>query len=208
MLYRGLISAGQAVRLGERTVWLFYLLTMPILPDDSDAEPAGVRFDCDSSMCGMKFSSSLRIGAIGLLAIVALALSACSPALSPLYRDYQLPESSISIDGRVNAALEDAGWDTVGIATPNAITTEERTLSHWGIYRVVASLEVTPLGSDHVRVFVHPYRRYFTGGRGKIPYLTRSIRSKFLPALNEAFKEQGLVAVGTPLERDEDSRSD
>ena len=149
-----------------------------------------------------------KIGAIGLLAVLGLAISACSPALSPLYRDYQVPDGVPAFDERITAALEEAGWDTVGVDTPNAITTEERTLSHWGIYRVIASLEVTPLGSDHVRVFVHPYRRYFTGGRGKIPYLTKSIRSKFLPALNEAFKEQGLTVVGTPLERDEDTRAD
>ena len=149
-----------------------------------------------------------KMGAVALLAVLALAISACSPALSPLYRDYQVPDGGPGFDERITAALEEAGWDTVGVDTPNAITTKVRTLSHWGIYRVIASLEVTPLGSDHVRVFVHPYRRYFTGGRGKIPYLTRSIRSKFLPALNEAFEEQGLVVVGTPLERDEDARGD
>lgn len=149
-----------------------------------------------------------KMGAAALLAVLALALSACSPALSPLYRDYQVPDGASAFDERITAALEEAGWDTVGVDTPNAITTEERTLSHWGIYRVIASLEVTPLGSDHVRVFVHPYRRYFTGGRGKIPYLTRSIRSKFLPELNDAFEEQGLSVVGTPLERDEDARAE
>ena len=155
---------------------------------------------------GMSSSPLKRIGAVVIPAVVLLSLSACSPALSPLYRDYQRPDGGLPLNERITAALDAAGWDTVGVATPNAITTEERTLSHWGIYRVVASLEVTPLGSDHVRLFVHPYRRYFTGGQGKIPYLTRSIRSKFLPALNEAFEEQGLTVVGTPLERDEDAR--
>lgn len=136
-----------------------------------------------------------------LLSAAAL-LSACSPSLSPLYRDYGIPSDSASVDARIVAALEDAGWDTVKTDIPNAIATSEKVLSHWGIYRVTASLEVTPLGQDHVRVFVHPFRRYIFGGKGKILYLTRRIRSRFMPELNEALKEQGLVVAGTPFERD------
>lgn len=136
----------------------------------------------------------------------SLLLSACSPSLSPLYRDYQVPsDEGTPIEQRVTSALAEAGWDTVGVNIPNAITTEEKTLSNWGIYKVTATLEVTPLGQDHVRVYVHPYRHYITGGKGKIPYLTPSLRSKFLTSLNQAFRAQGLAAVGTPIERDEES---
>ena len=134
------------------------------------------------------------------------------------------PPADTSVQARVTAALLEAGWDTLHTQVPNAIATKDKTLSRWGLYRVTASLEVTPLGQvegvqdldlqehegqrqagqDHVRVFVHPYRRYITGGRGKIPFLTPSIRSKFLPELNEAFREQGLVLLGTPVERDDE----
>lgn len=130
-------------------------------------------------------------------------LSACSPSLTPLYRDYNAysPDSTAWND-RITAALGQAGWDTVATDVPNAVATDERVLSNWGVYKVTASIEVTPLGSDHVRVFIHPYRRYIFGGRGKIPYLTRRIRSRFMPALNEAFEEHGMTVAGTPFERD------
>ncbi len=152
-----------------------------------------------------KLASSYRLGTAGAIGAVLIFLSACSPSLSPLYRDYKVPETDSSLNGRITSALQEAGWDTLRTEVPNAIVTGSKTLSHWGLYKVTASLEVTPLGQDHIRVFVHPYRRYVTGGRGKIPYLSPSVRSKFLPELNEAFKNQGLVAVGTPIERDADA---
>lgn len=139
-----------------------------------------------------------------VLSSAMLALSACSPSLSPLYRDYERPGEGVPIEERVIAALSEAGWQTVDADVPNAITTEARTLSRWGIYRVTAELEVTPLGQNHVRVFVHPYRHFITGGKGKIPYVTPRLRSKLLGPLNEAFKSQGLTVVGTPVERDEE----
>lgn len=146
-----------------------------------------------------------QAGFTAILLGAALILSACSPSLSPLYRDYQVPKDETPVEQRVANALAAAGWDTVGVNVPNAITTEEKTLSHWGIYKVTATLEVTPLGQNHVRVFVHPYRHYITGGKGKIPYLTPSLRSKFLKPLNEAFLAEGLAVVGTPIERDEEA---
>ena len=134
----------------------------------------------------------------------AAFVAGCAPSLSPLYRDYEAPETdSASVDARVLAALEEAGWDTVQTEIPNAIATDERVLSNWGIYKVTASLEVTPLGADHVRVYVHPFRKYIFGGRGKIVYLTRRIRSKFMPQVNEAFEQQRLHLAGTPFERDD-----
>lgn len=140
---------------------------------------------------------------LGAALVIQLILSGCAPSLSPLYRDYDTgPSDSTSVDNRIIAALQDAGWDTVATDVPNAIATEERVLSDWGLYKVTASLEVTPLGRDHVRVFVHPYRRYVVGGKGKIPFLTRRVRTKFLPELNEAFKEHGFATAGTPFERD------
>jgi hypothetical protein len=138
-----------------------------------------------------------------LSASAFLHLSACSPSLSPLYRDYAIAPGDTAVDKRIRSALESAGWDTLQTSVPNTIATDEKVLSHWGIYRVTAALEVTPLGGDHVRVFVHPYRKYIFGGKGKILYLTRRIGTKFMPELNRAFKEQGLNIAGTPFERDD-----
>lgn len=131
-----------------------------------------------------------------------LLLSACTPSLSPLYRDYTPAMDSASVEARILSALGEAGWDTVATNLPNAIATEERVLSNWGIYKVAASLEVAPLGQDHVRLYVHPYRQYFIGGKGKIMYLTRRVETRFIPEINEAFEKYGLRLAGTPFERD------
>lgn len=136
--------------------------------------------------------------------LIVLSLGACSPSLSPLYRDYQVPAGErAALEDRIAAALEDAGWDTVATDLPNTIATEERTLSNWGIYKVTAFMEVAPLGNEYVRVFIHPYRRYVFGGKGKIPFLTGRVRSKFMPELNKAFSAHGLHLAGTPFERDD-----
>ena len=132
-----------------------------------------------------------------------LLLAACAPSLSPLYRDYEAGGAGGALEDRIVAALQEAGWDTVSTTVPHAVATEEKVLSHWGLYKVTASLEVTPLGRDHVRIFVHPYRQYIVGGKSKIPYLTRRIRVKFLPDLSDAFETQGFALAGTPFERDD-----
>lgn len=151
----------------------------------------------------MKRSSRSHLLTAAAIVAIWVLVAGCSPSLSPLYRDYEVADLEAPIDSRIAEALQEAGWDTVTTSIPNAVVTDSKTLSHWGLYKVTASLEVTPLGREHVRVFVHPYREYITGGKGKIPYLTPSIRAKFLPRLNEAFEEKGLVVVGTPVERDE-----
>ena len=107
--------------------------------------------------------------------LVLCSLAACSPSLSPLYRDYTLtqedsgPEDDLVAEPRIRDALQASGWDPAESAAPNAVSTEERTLRNWGLYRVVVELEVVPLGPEHVRVYFHPYRRYLFGGRGKNP---------------------------------------
>jgi hypothetical protein len=147
--------------------------------------------------------------------------SGCAPSLSPLYRDYDverpsevgLVESSggvsentgdRDVNARIREALADAGWTEAAAAAPNAISTEPRQLSNWGLYRVLVSLDVVPVGDRHVRVLFHPVRRYFTGARSKIFYLDGGMRRALLPELNEAFEAQGLYPIGTPRERDED----
>lgn len=136
----------------------------------------------------------------------SLFLSACSPSLSPLYRDYTIvPEESAGpseddVYARILRALEEAGWQPAEPATENVVATEMRTLRRWGLYRTVAYLEAAPVSGEYVRLFIHPYRRFITGGRSKIPYLTRSLRGQILPDINEAFEKHGLKPVGRPYD--------
>ena len=140
-----------------------------------------------------------------LLLGFALSTGACAPSLSPLYRDYEAQADSSTvtpIEKRIEDALTDAGWQLKPAAAPNAFATEERKLSSWGIYSVVASVEVVPLGTEYVRLYIHPYRTYITGGRGKIPYLNKSLQRSVLKDLTKAFELQSLQAIGTGEKRD------
>lgn len=150
------------------------------------------------------------------------ATTGCAPSFSPLYRDFDVePRAAGSVTAervstttdsgesgdvyaRIRTALAEAGWSEDEAAAPNVVSTQPRTLSDWGLYRVLVSLDVVPIGGQHVRVLFHPVRRYFTGGRSKIPYLNSGMRRELLPSLNEAFKAQGLHPIGTPRERDEE----
>lgn len=136
--------------------------------------------------------------------VLGLSLSACSPSLSPLYRDYEVPSDSLaaaSVLPRLRLALAEAGWTVTESVVPNVVATERKTLSDWGLYRVEVYLEVAPLGTDHVRVFVHPQRRFITGGRSKIQFLVPSLRRSILPDLNEALERQGLTMARSAKER-------
>ncbi len=172
-----------------------------------------------------------RLCAPALLLVASLFLSACAPSLAPLYRDYDRPSPdtllAVAISEAVNpagepsgmgpvqgavastvperivAALNEAGWDTTATDLPHAIATKERVLRRWGLYRVTVYMEVTPLGRDHVRIYIHPFRKYIFGKASKIQYLTRPIRSRFMPELDEAFATYGLKPAGTPFERDD-----
>lgn len=149
-------------------------------------------------------TSRLMQGAVWLL--LAGTLTACAPSLSPLYRDYQVATRADSAEAdlyeQIRSGLAEAGWQTAASAAPNVVATEAKTINNWGLYKVKASLEVAPVAEGYVRVFIHPYRYYITGGRSKIPYLRGHLRGAIVQDLNEAFKEQGLVLAGTPFDRD------
>lgn len=138
------------------------------------------------------------------LGLLALILTACSPNLAPLYQDYEVTASNEAapLQERIAAALSEAGWTPSEAPTANVIGTETRTLSNWGLYSVEVDLEVTPIGTDHVRILVHPYRKYFTGARSKIPFMRSSLRRQVLKDLEQAFVSQGLTLQGDSLERD------
>lgn len=137
-----------------------------------------------------------------LVGALALSVAACAPSLSPLYRDYEVQNIDRPIADRIEAALGEAGWQITPASAPNALATDERKIRNWGLYSVVVSLEVVPVGEHYVRLYLHPYRKYFTGNRSKIPYLKKSLQRTLLTNLNEAFHNQGLQALGTGIERD------
>ena len=137
-----------------------------------------------------------------LAGLLALSLSACSPSLSPLYRDYEIRNADRPLAERIEDALAEAGWQSTPSSAPYALATQERKVRSWGLYSVVVSLEAVPVGGSYVRLYLHPYRKYFTGNRSKIPFLKKSLQRTLLKDLNEAFETRGMVAIGTGLERD------
>ncbi len=133
--------------------------------------------------------------------LVAGTFAGCSPRLSPLYRDYTVPDTATrneEVLEKLELALRDADWEIAPDQIDNMIRTEPRTLSKWGLYNVTVYLEAVPIGSDYVRLYVHPYREYVTGGRSKIPFFSRRTQRELLPALTEALEAQGLRRVGAP----------
>lgn len=141
--------------------------------------------------------------------LLAVVWAGCAPSISPLYRDYDLRDRSDGdMRNRILAALQDTRWTAVPTSAPHVVATDTVTMRRWGLYRVEVSLEVAPVGDRYVRVFVHPYRVYFTGARRKIPYFKRRLRRTILPELARAFESQGLYAIGSAMERDRESRPD
>lgn len=143
-----------------------------------------------------------------VLPILALAVVAasCAPAISPLYRDYAYdghdePAAAVEQSG-LRDALMAAGWTVIPGPSGNVLATEPRTYRRWGLYRTEVELEVAPVAGPYVRVLIHPYRRFFTGGRSKIPYLKRGLARAVLGPLTDALGEAGLIYVGTAEQRD------
>jgi hypothetical protein len=143
---------------------------------------------------------------LGLLAILVIA--GCAPSVTPLYRDFVVPAApadSAGVLDLVREALVEAGWTPAPSVSPVAVSTDVRTVSDIGLYRTEVSLEAVPLGGRHVRVFFHPYRRYLTGGRSKVPYLGSGLRRRLLPPLAAALERRGLAAAGAPRDRDREA---
>jgi len=141
------------------------------------------------------------------LAVVAalILLSGCTPRLSPLYRDYSIdkpPANDEPINTRIADALEEGGWTVVDGVTANVVATNSRKFNSWIVYSIEVELEVAPVGDGYVRVFIHPYRHYFTGARGKLPYLRKGLAREIMKTIEEPFETQGLQFAGTAQSRD------
>lgn len=143
---------------------------------------------------------SLPAGAL----LAALVLGACTPPSAPLFHDFRQPGPEVAGDSLlavVALALEDAGW-TVSAIESGVVRTQEQTVRQWGIYRIVVSLEAMPIGERHVRVFIHPFRRFVTGGQSKLFALDAGLRASLLPPLDREFAGRGF----TPIEATDDPR--
>jgi len=133
-----------------------------------------------------------------------LLLAGCAGSLSPLYEDYRISESAkgSNLHDLVEQAVLDAGWILDEPDAPNVVSTEEVTVTNWGLYRVVVSLDVVPINKVHVRVYVHPYRVYAWGSRSKMPYMSRRVRNFVLPHLSDTLAAHGIVDVEVNLADD------
>ncbi|MDX1439114.1 MAG: hypothetical protein R3284_04350 [Rubricoccaceae bacterium] len=146
-----------------------------------------------------------------LLLVASAFIWGCAPSVTPLYRDYEVNEShptaqnEADVYDRIRTALEEAGWTETEADVPNVVSTEPRWSSSWAIFRIEVSLDVVPIGDEHVRILFHPTRHSILGGRTKIPYLDGGMRRRYLEDLNEAFAAQGFEVLGTAKERDEEN---
>ncbi len=142
---------------------------------------------------------------ITTLALATLiGLSGCSPSLSPLYRDFEHESETLDVRDRVERALADSEWQLDDEFDQTVITTQTRTFRHWGLYRVEASLQVSEVDGDYVRVLINPYRVYLNGRRSKLPYLKKSLGRAVMKDFRNELTEVGLVAIGTVVERDKE----
>ncbi len=155
-----------------------------------------------------------------LLSLAALlALAACASVPTPTYRDFEVraapgATADTSLTARLGAAAAAAGW-TAEVPDPTGIVTTAPRPVPGGLFaRTTARLDLMPLnaGSDHgarfVRVIVRAERRSFLGGRTKVYALDGGTQRALLGPISEALAERGLVALGTPRDRDEDATDD
>lgn len=130
-----------------------------------------------------------------------LVASGCGHSLSPLYEDFRIRDASDTADLRpvMEKALTEAGWTLDDPDAPNIVSTSESTVAHWGLYKVVVSLDLAAINGSHVRVFVHPYRVYAWGSRSKMVYMSRRVRNHVFPELTQALAQQGIRSVEIDL---------
>ena len=173
----------------------------------SGALVAGIRptGSTHGSTLTRSFVISAGVRAVALATVIMIAVG-CTPRLSPLYRDFSIEKpvpNDQDLRGQIGEALDEAGWTVIDGVTSNIVATESRKFHTWVVYRMEVELEVAPVGKGYVRVFIHPYRRYFTGSRGKMPYLKKGFANSIMETLEEPFASRGLKFAGTADSRDQ-----
>lgn len=148
-----------------------------------------------------------------LLLLALLSLPACSSVPSPTYRDFEVrsvpPDSSLSV--RLRRAATAAGWTVAGETAQGVVSTAPRPVPGGLIGRTTAALSLTPLnagashGARYVRVTVRAEQQGILGGRSKVYALDGRLRGVLLTPVGTALAAEGLVALGTPRDRDEDA---
>lgn len=143
----------------------------------------------------------LRLAAL----LLCLGLAACTPRLSPTYRDFEVraapAEADTLVEARLSRAVTAAGWTLAPADAPGMVTTERRAVGG----RTEAALDLVPLDGGFVRVYVRAQKRSLLGGRGKVFALDGRLRRVVLRDLTEALEAQGLVPLDAPRERDEEA---
>jgi hypothetical protein len=134
----------------------------------------------------------------GLLCLAALLAGGCSPRVSLLYVDYEVEGDPASVEARVAASLEHAGWTLEAAEVPHTVRTGSRTFQRRLLYRTVAYLEAVPIGATYMRIFIHPFRHAFIGSRNKIPYLSNSLRRSVFAPITEELERQEIYLRGAP----------
>ena len=142
-----------------------------------------------------RLSRPVHLGLIACVVASGFAMG-CAPSVAPLYRDYKSEAAPDSVNIAIYDGLAAAGWSLADSDIDNVVVTEPRVIRRWGLYHIEVSLEVSRLSGGFVRVFVNPYRVYFTGRRSKTPYLKGSHARSILPPLREAFAARNIHVVG------------
>ncbi len=149
-----------------------------------------------------------------LLSLAALlALAACASVPTPTYRDFEVRAAPAAADtslvARLAGAAAAAGWTPEPV--DGIVKTAPRPVPGGVFSRATARLDLLPLNAGpghvarYVRVIVHAERRSFLGGRTKVYALDGGTRRTLLGPISEALAARGLVALGTPHDRDEDA---
>ena len=137
--------------------------------------------------------------------LLAIGLAACTPRLSPAYRDFAVrrapPAADTLLDARLRRALTASDWLLAPQETPHVLSTEPRDVGG----RVQAALDLVPVDGGFVRVYVRASKGRLFGGRGKVYALDERLRRVVLADLSEALEVEGLFPLGAPRERDEEA---
>lgn len=139
--------------------------------------------------------------------LALLLLGGCSPRLSPPYRDYEVRTevAEEALTRQLEEAATDAGWTTVPAETPRMVSTASRPIRAGLLSRTSAAIDLVPLDGGFVRVYVRAEKRSLLGGRSKVFALDGALRQSVLGPISASLAERGLVALGTPRDRDEDA---
>ena len=136
-------------------------------------------------------------GAVGraLLLLFGLWLPGCVASLPPPFRDLRTPDVwHLRLMLLLEEALKEAGWQVRPGPTPQSISTHPRTIAHLLLYRVEGYVELVPIDSHRVRLYVHAYR-YYVLGRSRIGHLNAALSRRVAEPIGRALRKRGFEPV-------------